>query len=429
MLGFKVFVKLMIMLRLWHHFQSHRFSHKQLYMFCVVILLYTIGDGIISFFLPIAVERHLKYMVLVGFVLASSSFWDIVADIFFGISNKPLSYRILTKIAFILMLGLILLNLLPTGERFGLSLGVLLLSMVFWGFYYESFIIGTYDFVVVTTEKREQATSYGVIEVFRSLGYTIGPIIGGWAILKSMEAALVSAAFFALIGLVYLVTQLKKESKLPLEKQSRRRISLRDELNLWGKIGRKIYPLLLMTFSLGFCNGVIFSITPIMVEEKINFTNLGGFIVACFTLPMVLLSGLFGSLASRYNKHLFVISGSLLVTLSFIFFGVLETPWLAMAAAFLVGTGISLFTPALDAQYGGYISDHTRQEKETLGEMGVAVNLGFIVGTSLAGVAVAASNGYWLPYFLVSLVFALTSLVYYFFAFQKKMNLVEVQKA
>jgi len=402
------------MIRFLRFFQRHRFGPKPLYFFSLVVLLYAVVDGIILFFMPILAKEYLGSMLLVGLVLASSSFWNIVADLFLGLRSKPIDYRILTKASFLLMLALIGINLVPIGHIFYVNLGVLLLSMALWGFYFESMLLSTYDFVVVHTDKGEQAGSFGVIGVFRSLGYVIGPIIAGLAILASDSTVLFSAALFSLLGLAFF--SLKCNHDFPQSEASppSKRLNLRTELKIWEKIGRRLFPLLLITFSLGVYTGVVFSMTPILVETKPGFPLMGGFIVAAFFMPMILFAGLFGSLADKYGKRPFILGGAVLIILALSIFGAITDPWLAMAMALLAGTGMSLLYPSLEAQHASYIEDHLGEEEEVLGEMGVTINLGFIFGAAMAGFLVYLTGQFWLAYVLVSVMFVITSLTYFF---------------
>jgi len=130
-------------------------------------------------------------------------------------------------------------------------------------------------------------------------------------------------------------------------------------------------------------------------------------------LPMILFTGLFGGLADKYGKRPFILGGAVLIILALSMFGAMTDPWLAMALALLAGTGMSLIFPSLEAQYSNYIEDHLGDEEETLGEMGVAINLGFIFGAAMAGLLVHLTNQFWLAYVLVSVMFVITSLTYF----------------
>ena len=401
------------MWQLLHYFKRYQFKQKQLYLFSIIILLYTIVDGMVTFFLPLVAKEILHSMALVGIILASSSVWDIVADVFLGFRDGEVEHKRLIRLAFFLVLILLGINALPIEDNFLLGLVILLLSMILWGFHYEYMVWGTYDFIIDTTDKEDQATSFGVVEVFRSLGYAIGPIIAGTAILVSFHLVLGSAAFLGILALLLFVFFSSFYQELPTRSQKKRRLNWRAELHLWKKIGSKILPLLIMTFSLGIFNGVVFSLTPILVETKESFSLFGGFIVGAFWIPMILFTGWFGQLADRWGKKQFILLGSFLVIIALSVFGLVANPWVALTLALVAGTGTSMFYPALNAQYSNYIEDHIDEEKEAIGEMGVSVNLGFISGASLGGIFVSLTGGFWAAYFLVALAFMVSGVVYY----------------
>jgi MFS family permease len=399
------------MLHLLYRWRNHR-HQTSLYTFSLVALLYTIADGIITFYLPILAEEVLTSMALVGIVLASSSVWDIVADVFLGFQSKEVKHKQLIRWAFVIMLISIGSNVLGLGGSLGVRQAILLLSMLLWGFYYEAMMWGVYDFVVDTREKGTLGASFGVISVFQSLGYAIGPVIAGMAILISAKTALGTGSLFAILGLL-LFSMFTTTYKEPQSKTLESKLHLRAELALWKSIGRTIFPLLLMSLSVGLFNGVVFSMTPILVEAKANFHLLGGFIVGAFSIPMILFSGWFGRLVDKYGKHQFVMLASFLIATTMGVFGLVDNPWVAAVLALVAGTGLSLLYPALDSQFSGYIGEHTKQEKEALGEMGVSVNLGFILGASLGGIFVSLTGGYWVSYFIVAAVFAFSSFIYF----------------
>lgn len=399
------------MLRLWPYLRNHR-HQTSLYTFSLVALLYTITDGIVTFYLPILAEEVLTSMALVGIVLASSSVWDIVADLFLGFQSKEVKHKQLIRWAFVIMLLLIGSNILAVSGGLGVRRAILLLSMLLWGFHYEAMIWGVYDFVVDTREKGTQAASFGVISVFQSLGYAIGAVIAGTAILVSAKTALGTGSLFAALGLV-LFSIFITTYREPPSKEHQRKLHFRTEIQLWRKIGRKIFPLLLVTLSVGLFNGVVFSMTPILVETRAGLSLLGGFIVGAFSVPMILFTGWFGRLADKYGKHQFVILASFLIAATMSVFGLVDNPWVAAVLALTAGTGLSLLYPALDSQFSAYIGEHTGQEKETLGEMGVSVNIGFILGAALGGIFVSLTGSFWLSYFLVAVAFALSGLIYF----------------
>jgi len=351
------------MLRLTRHIKNYGFKNKPFYLFSLVILLYSIADGMVSFFLPVFVKRIVPSMALVGLILASSSIWNIVADLFLGFKKKIWHYKKLVTVSFLLLLLLIIINFLPKSLIGQLKLITLFLLMMFWGFYYESMSWGTSDFIVGMIDQKEQASSFGLIQVVTALGYTIGPVIAGSMILFSNNLTLIITGFFALMGFFLFLS--KGLSKFSLTKVGDRKriLSIRTEFKLWKLIGVKILPLLLVSLSLGLYTGIVFSFTPILTALNHSLLPFGGLIVSLFSAPTILFSGWFGALADKRGRKPVILLGMFLIFLAIGFFGVVQQVWLALLMALVSGLGASAFIPALNAEFTSYINRHFDQRK------------------------------------------------------------------
>jgi len=354
----------------------------------MVVFLYSLVNGMVSFLLPVFLEETVSSLTIVGLILASSSVWNITTDFILGLTRLNPSYRRLTQLVGMLLFTLFALIALH------LHVVTLIIATTLWGIYTELFTFASFDFVVKTSSEADRAGHFGLINNFRSMGFSLAPIMIGLALVESKDLAIFTGLFFSTCMLVLFWLQLK-QNKLPKPQIAKiRRRTLSEHIRIWTAISKKMSSYLWVYFVRGVADGVLTSFVPIFVEVTRELKLYGGFIVAGLSLPTAFVSGYFGSLADRLGRQRFIIIGLLLSAVALFFFGFITNPLVAIAVSFIVGVGYSLYVPALEAEMGKYVEKHHSQETEAEGESGMIYNGGFIIGAGLTGILVTILGGY-----------------------------------
>src|SRR6185437_6325405 len=193
-------------------------------------------DGSFSYMVPVVVTASGYSKTLMGIILASSSVFGACFDYFLSRFFHNTHFRRVYLLMFIFCF------LCPALLVKGYSVWVFFTAMAFWGFYYDLSNFGNLDFVSRKSSPEEHSQSFGIIWVFRALGYTIAPLFIGavvgttitqtpyvfmWGVIS------ISAVIFVLL----LIITKKQKNEYIAERKTRKPQSL-SEIFLWKKIGK-----------------------------------------------------------------------------------------------------------------------------------------------------------------------------------------------
>ncbi len=362
------------MLRIIQSLRNYKDDHLPLYHLCLVVLFWSVADGVASFALPIFLNQTFKDLFLVGLVFSSSSMFGLLADIWMGSEQKSRSF----KPYFILSLSLAFLAYLLS--LFAGSVLTFVLIMALWGFYYEGFNFGVIDFLSHFAKKHEHAQSSGIVQMFVSLGYLLAPLMAGYLIIEGRSVMFLALIVIMIAALLFFLWFGKdnRTYEPPL-----RKLSFFSEFKLWQKVIKKSSWVLLVLFLINLWDSLIWSMGPIfllpLLQEK------SAFVMAGFVIPKVFLQGYTGWLADRFGKKK-LLSLGLVVAGVFLAGFVFSSGFLIkMLLALGSGIGVTLVWPAADGLFIDMIDGYKQEEEEVAGVRGLAHNLGYIIGPLLAG--------------------------------------------
>lgn len=386
---------------LYHIFKHWKHADHYLYRYSMVIFLYSILNGMVSFLLPVLLEESIPSLSLVGIILASSSVWNIITDFVLGISNKSPSYRLLTRLVGMLLFilfGSIWISTNPV---------VLIFAAAIWGVYTELATFAGFNFVISTSSSKDRSAHFGLLNNFKSLGFALAPIMIGLAVADNRQMIYFTGIFFVFCFLSLFQIQIW-QNKLPqVSTFSAKRRSLIKLVKTWFRVGKNISKYLVVFFIRGVADGVLTSFVPIFVEMKSELKIFGGFIVAGLSLPTAFVSGYFGSLADKWGRRKFIVLGLLISAVALLFFGFSTNPFLAIFLSLLIGIGFSLYVPPLEAELGCFVDKHHYLEDEVESESGAIYNFGFITGAGLTGFVVSVLGGFGPAFAILGLLYGL----------------------
>jgi len=366
------------------HIKKYGSKHKALYVLALMILFWAVYDGIITFITPLIMTESGLSGIQMGIIIGTSSISGAIFDFIACRIFKNMIFRRMFLIMFVLcfLYPLLLFN--------ANSFWLYLIAMAIWGIYYDLKNFGELDFVARHIAPKEHSSSFGVLQVFKSLGYLIAPILAGLAIGQAMNwkpfliswgSLVVSIIFF--IGLLFLTQKYKNKIENP--NKPYKKIGLFREINLWKKIGKTILPLLILTLLLNFIEAFFWTIGPLFAESFNGTNQFSGFFMAAYSLPFIFIGWFVGSITKKYGKKRtafvgLLIGSSILATI-FMFKNFLPT----VALVFVSSIFISLSSPSINGAYADYIEETKSADKEIEGLQDFFTNLGFIIGPIMAG--------------------------------------------
>ncbi len=351
-----------------------------------MILFWAIFDGIVSYITPIVItEDGGLSKTTMGFIIGSSS---VAGAIFDFLLSKYLPTTHFRRI-YLLMFGLCFAHLFILWQAN--MIWIYLAAMATWGFYYDLVTFGNFDFVSRETPKEEHSSSFGVLNVFKALGYFLAPLIAGFVITEVVDfKPFLLAMTFLSIGLLFYFTLMritrKRESDIP-EQRVHKRVNALAEIGIWRKIGKVIFPALILIMFLNIFEAFFWTIGPLFSEDGSEGLNtFGGLLLAAHGLPALIVGWFVGDITRKFGKkktaffaYLF---GSLIITL----FAFVQNQNFLLLITFAASVLTALAWPSIYGAISDYISEDKIYDKEIEGIADFFTNLGYVVGPIAAGI-------------------------------------------
>ena len=365
--------------------KKHIFEHKPIYIFAVMLFVWTLFDSILAYITPVAVLNRGFSPIQMGLIMGCSSafgaFFDFILSKFF----RNTTYR---RLFLFMFLSCAVYPLLLWKAQ---TLAVYWIAMAFCGLYYDLKNFGICDFVTKHPLNDEKSSTFGFLDVFRMLAYLVSPTIAGLLIAKEGTFApygysmiFLSLAFVIYIILLKITRRKRVEAppKIPVKP-----VTINRELKIWGKVGVILMPMLLFDILLNIFDATFWTIGPIYAEQFPNFPNFGGLFITIYMVS-ILFTGLFvGKITSRFGQKktafvAFIISAALIAT-----FGFIQSPFIILGVLVVASLIGSVAWPASSGAYADYISESKKFSKEIIGVEDFNINIGYFIGPIIAGVA------------------------------------------
>jgi MFS family permease len=348
-----------------------------------MLFFWTLFEGIIGFTVPFLIKNHGISITSFGLIYASSSICGAVFDFVASKIFRNTTYRRF----YLYMFALSLLYIMVLWRANHIIW--FLIGMSIWGIYYDFHNLGNFDFVHRVAQKQEHVSYFGVIGVFRSLGYLIAPLIAGMILVnKSTEVSLSFSLVFLFISFVIYTLIIKREkttkgleSSIVLPKPS-----LSTQLKAWKKLSRILLPTLLIIILVSISNAFVGTVGPLLSEDLARQHYLGLFFIPMFILPIIFIGWFEGAITARYGvkqtAYFSFILGSLILALLLF----ISSVYLIILIVFISSIFTSLAMPAINGFYEDFIDDLPETEHEVAGLSDFFYNLGYIIGPAAAGI-------------------------------------------
>lgn len=356
--------------------------YKPIILLSIVGLIWAIGSGAFEFVLPIFIEDLTKNIGLVGIFLAIPSIVAIATDIpIGGLTDKFGRKKLIVLSLFSLaIMGLIATQILPSS---------LVIFLIIWGLFYTIFEVPIIAYIMDISRKRTSSENFGIYFTFISIGFAIGPIIGGFLLIKGFNSIFYFYSIFCILAFLVASFFLKEIIRMPKPLG----LSLRDliqkdrlfikEIIDFQRLKETGVFILYLSFLFAFWDGLIWMMTPLYTIKLLITPVMAGLILSSFVIPFILFQIIAGKIADKYGKKKILVLGLLTASVFLIGFGMTHNPILLILFAFLSATGFAFAGPPMDGILTD-ISTHYRKGG-IVGVWGVAEDLGYIFGPLVAG--------------------------------------------
>jgi len=371
---------------LYQHIKKYGFKHKALYCLSFLVLFWTIFDGLLGYIAPLIITGEGLSKTMMGIILGTSSIAGMFFDIFLCKLLKNSHIRRLYLILFVIC------AIYPLMLWQAKTIWMYILVMGVWGIYYDLYNIGQYDFVGRYTKNDEHASSFGVLQVFSSVGYLLAPLFAGFLIgeVIGVETFLVAWIFLGIAFILFIVLLLliRKNKQVRDEKDILKGINKKrySELFVWERIGKAIFPILVLTVMLNIIDSTFWTVGPLLVDSWSTLGIIGSLFTTAYLLPPLFVGWFMGPITAKLGEKKTANLGLLLGSLIFALFYVIYNPIILIVLTFLAAIFINISLPANNGTYADSIYDDGSIGTEIEGEADFATNIGCVIGPMLAGV-------------------------------------------
>lgn len=358
---------------------------KIIYSASLLLLFLALFDGFLAYILPIKITGLGFSATSMGLILASSNIFGLIFDFVLARYLTNTNYRRL----FLIVFGLCFIY--PLILWSAKTVPVFMMGMAVWGLYGDLNNFAVFDFVSRRTKSIEHSQSFGILDIFKSLGYLISPIIAGLIVVNSVDFFPFSISIsFLIIALIFYLILLQMSPKRDLpgfdHSNTYRKYNFFKEFHIIKSVGITLFPVLLFNTLLHIYDGAIWTIGPIFGSTMDGFADFGGFLMTAYILPSLLVGWYIGPITARFGKKRtafvsFLISSLFLMPISFT-----SNPFIILLLIFLSSIGSAMSWPAIRGAYADYISESNVYSKEIESLNDFTNNLGYIIGPAMAGI-------------------------------------------
>jgi len=349
----------------------------------VILFFVYLGDAILSDWVPSFLQVALGGSLFMGLVFSFSSVVGFVTDLVFPQLLRKFKARRLILLA-------IAANLIFSGILIWTTawswLVLFLLAMAVWGVYYELLWFGSAQFVSDNVPTESRSGVWGVLSVFKSLAYFIGPIVGSWlAISRGNMTTVVVAASVVCVGYVIWVLTSKKEKIHEREIEPMEKFDIGEELGYWKVLFVHVWPVLLISLTMGLIDATYWTTGAVLSDIMARGGLLGGLFLPAYMLPPIFMGVILAKWGVYKGKkkiaEIFLLFAGVFLAL----LGLRESLWSMLLLSFLTGVALSIAWPMVDAVYSDILARMGTERKHMVGLSSSTTSLAYIIGPITAG--------------------------------------------
>ena len=359
-------------------FQESTFFRSPLLRYCITFLLFAVADAVMAYTVPYYLENALPNYFSMGVLLASSSIAGILFDIILNKYLNKQSFLFFLKFAFTaaLIFPLTFLILPPI-------IPIFLLSMTIWGIYYELISFSHFHFIHLT-DRRKHAQSWGIISIFKSSAYVIGPLLAGSLYAISGKLPFLAAILLILVGFLFLIAYQKTLKGKPGELSGlgiKTKLDFGQELHNLKQIMSKVWPIWLFNFAIFLVDAAFWSIGVLFAQEG----DFKGLLLSAYMLPSLFV-GLSADKASRpFGKKRIALLAGLIAGTLIVLMGFLSANLVLLTVVFLSSIFGALACNEIIASFEDYFSRLRDLGDEMVTIERTSENLAYIIGPVIGG--------------------------------------------
>ncbi len=373
-----------------------------------ILFFIFLADAILSYWVPNFLDATFKNTAWVGLVMGFSSVIGLMVDLILpqalrGITvNKLVTFAIITSFAFSFTL---------LGATWMPFILLILLAMAIWGIYYEFLGFASQQFVADSTPLRYHPAAWGILAVFKSAGYFLGPIIAGKFIPVEGRGPLFLALLFAAVSF-FILSMVSRHHERPVGIEVDQ-VNLIREFEHWIVLFKHVWPVVVMSLVMGVIDASFWTVGAIWNEVLLAKHWIGGLFLSFYILPSLFMGFVVAKWGIYKGKKKLAEKFLLLTGFLFVALIINDSVFWQVFVVFLASSSLAISYPLVDGVYSDIVARMGRERKHMIGLSNSTVSIAYIAGPPLSGI-IASALGEQMTFVVLGVATAAISLVLLF---------------
>lgn len=370
-----------------------------------VLFLIFLADATLSFWVPNFLEQTFGNTTKVGLVISTSSLIGLIADLVIPQMLRGITVRKLTVSSIILSMIFSVFLFSATVSPYLITI---LLAMTTWGIYYEFLGFAQQQFVADSTPLKFHAVAWGLLGVFKSLAYFLGPLIGDWLYPENLQSVLYTAFALLILSLLILTATMKKH-KRKLDIQIRE-VSLIRELSHWKELFVHVWPVVFISLFLGLVDANFWTLGPIITQQLSEESFFGGWLLSIYIFPSLFMGFVVARMGIYKGKKKIAQKFMLMAGLTLSLFSLFDSISWMLCIVFITSMLLAVVYPMTDAVYSDIVQRMGKEREHLIGLSSSTRSVAYIVGPAFAG-SIADYLGFYKSFSTLGIIVAIVALV------------------
>lgn len=346
----------------------------------ISLFFVSVADAIISFWAPNLIQSTLGNPMIMGLIISFQSVIGFGADILFPNLLKKTRVR---RLLFLALFACLLTVIALVGSAYKPFVLMFLLAMFFWGIYYELIAFAQYQFVADSVPVISRSGAWGVIGIFKSFAYFVGPLLA--AVLFSQSNWLTVLGILPFLFVAFFITAKitsKNDNEVLIVPK---KVNIFLEIKHWVRLSQSVWPMIVISLFLGFIDASFWTTGAVMTTKLMHQNVLGSLFLPLYSLPplfvglIVAKAGIFRG-KKKIAETLLLLSGFALLAMP-----LSDTIYWKLGVVFVAGTLLAICYPFVDGVYSDIDARLGDEKKHMIGLTSSVVNLSYMVWPIVAG--------------------------------------------
>lgn len=351
----------------------------KIFLFSVALFFLRLADGIIAFWAPNQIQDALGNSTWMGLVISFQSIVGLLSDVYLpGILRNTKAKTLLFGAVILLAIT----SFIFIGTTFMPFILLFLIAMAVWGLYYEFLHFAQFQFMGTNIPANLRTTGWGMINISASISYFLGPLFAAFLLMRGIYFT--ESVFLAILITGMFVASMLKVIHHPAPPE-REHTGALTELTHWYRLGRVIWPAVIITILLGFMDSTFWTTGAVWSEKLAKENPIGSLFLPLYQLPAIFLGIVIAKWGVYKGKKYLTEKFLILSGFSLMLFAISANIYWLLSMVLVSAVSVGICYPLIESVYSDLISRMGHAKEDLIGLSASSLNIAYIIWPPIAG--------------------------------------------